>query len=39
MRQYSELAFAARNDDLVHIAHEGPLLRSDDFEMEWHGKS
>jgi hypothetical protein len=36
VREYAKLAFAARDDDLVHIAHEGPFLRSDYFEVKRH---
>jgi hypothetical protein len=36
VREDAKLAFAARDDDLVHVAFEGPFLRSDDFEVKRH---
>jgi hypothetical protein len=36
VREDAKLAFAARDDDLVHVAFEGSFLRRDDFEMQRH---
>ena len=36
VREDAKLAFAARDDDLVHVAFEGSFLKSDDFEVKRH---
>ena len=36
VREDAKLAFAARDDDLVHVPFEGPFLRCDDFEVKRH---